>query len=1073
MQNKSIRVRTTPGIDKNIRVELNQDFDFIEILSLKIAQEDIYESFCADYGVLVGRVISNRGFGVPNAKVSVFIPITSEDEKNDLIATLYPYKTITSKSSDGYRYNLFLSEKTCSINQTIGTFPTKEEVLTNDIQLEIFDKYYRYTTKTNSSGDYIIFGVPTGQQTIHLDVDLSDIGILSVRPYEMIEQGFSEKLFNGYTQFKQSTNLDELPQIKTQNKGIEIVPFWGDEERCNFGITRVDFDTGLDIIPSSVFIGSVFTDNDKNSLKQNCAVKNDMGEQCNLVTRGGVIDVLKLNYDDDNNPIEIEKYTPSSGNELIDEDGTFTFTLPMYYDRIITDEFGNLVPAIEPGIGIPTKGKYRFKIKFNEAGVVKKQTTASLIVPSLSIQHGGSEGTEQQRWTDDITQYSDVNFNNYANWLPYFNAYGIAPFVYPPSFNPNIFGGFELAAITLFTIQQKIDGGFIQNPETPIPYTKTTTRDLDLDFHTFEWKQVYTLSQFIKKVKKGSNRFSHIGIKGCDECDTNNFFPYTTAIKKSSLMFFLTSQLIKLMYFFYRIIIILGNIRICGSYRILANGDCRKLIDVAPFAFIINLINSDGGLNLECGDTSYSIPTGDLYCNSSCSCNGNPIEYGNGTGNTPCCLLTDGSCDTGTCIGFTISIPNINTCGALEQLEEWKCCSILNSARENKAIRFSFHDAWVNGTAYLYQFKAKVKPKSDGTIKYKFCGPGGDNSGGNNYVNFDNYSNCSEGNCMIISPSINSGDWNYVGGTIANAAFLISPLTLITNPTSPIEVPKNSPGIVNGANDSGEFIYCNWGLSTKIISLGPIEMCDDAYEDIQNCIFTNTENLAGNTVLNCDISDLRLGDGINPYTGDNYGVISPYLLTNPGTPTPTYNAPQVIKVGTGGESGFDRQEVTKKLNQSSYSDPEEVLIYYLGTVSCDFGDLFTNGGGCHEYELEDNIQKGVRKICQIQNEVNVRPPQNPDGTFNYEAPEVWDVGPSVAQQAYNDPNVVSGPFEVDEVLENRYHPNPETDTSNTASNTNYFTDLHVDTKTNMPYFYFGIVPGKSAIDKFRKKFLIN
>ena len=109
MQNKSIRVRTTPGIDKNIRVELNQDFDFIEILSLKIAQEDIYESFCADYGVLVGRVISNRGFGVPNAKVSVFIPITSEDEKNDLIATLYPYKTITSKSSDGYRYNLFLS----------------------------------------------------------------------------------------------------------------------------------------------------------------------------------------------------------------------------------------------------------------------------------------------------------------------------------------------------------------------------------------------------------------------------------------------------------------------------------------------------------------------------------------------------------------------------------------------------------------------------------------------------------------------------------------------------------------------------------------------------------------------------------------------------------------------------------------------------------------------------------------------------------------------------------------------------------------------------------------------------
>ena len=33
---KSYRIRTTPGSDKSIKIELEQDFEFLEILSLKI-----------------------------------------------------------------------------------------------------------------------------------------------------------------------------------------------------------------------------------------------------------------------------------------------------------------------------------------------------------------------------------------------------------------------------------------------------------------------------------------------------------------------------------------------------------------------------------------------------------------------------------------------------------------------------------------------------------------------------------------------------------------------------------------------------------------------------------------------------------------------------------------------------------------------------------------------------------------------------------------------------------------------------------------------------------------------------
>ena len=102
----SYRIRTEPGVDKNIKVELQQDFDFLEILSLKITQSEIYTRMCSDYGVLVGRVIANNGYGVPNAKISVFIPLTTEDESDPIISTIYPYKSLADKNDDGYRYNL-------------------------------------------------------------------------------------------------------------------------------------------------------------------------------------------------------------------------------------------------------------------------------------------------------------------------------------------------------------------------------------------------------------------------------------------------------------------------------------------------------------------------------------------------------------------------------------------------------------------------------------------------------------------------------------------------------------------------------------------------------------------------------------------------------------------------------------------------------------------------------------------------------------------------------------------------------------------------------------------------------
>ena len=97
---KSYRIRTQPGVDKSIKVLIDQEFDYLEILSIKILQSDIYTRQCSDYGVVVGRVSVNNGFGLPNAKVSIFLPLDNLDQNNPIISELYRRSASEYESED-------------------------------------------------------------------------------------------------------------------------------------------------------------------------------------------------------------------------------------------------------------------------------------------------------------------------------------------------------------------------------------------------------------------------------------------------------------------------------------------------------------------------------------------------------------------------------------------------------------------------------------------------------------------------------------------------------------------------------------------------------------------------------------------------------------------------------------------------------------------------------------------------------------------------------------------------------------------------------------------------------------
>lgn len=367
MENQTTyRIRTKLGETEpiNIPVKLMQEYNSFEILSLKINTNDTYRSYTSTEGIVVGRVsTANNGLGIPNVRVSIFVPkgtYTQSDEE----AVLYPFSAPTDMDGDRVRYNLLPSDSDVDCYQVIGTLPTKRKILDNETVCEVFDKFYKYTTVTNEAGDFMLSNIPVGKQRIHIDADLSDIGpFLSQKPYDMIENlGFEKNRFESTRQFKTSKDLDSLAQVITQNKSVYVYPYWGDstENSAEMKITRTDLSLNYEFKTGAIFIGSVITDKQSNSIRQNCTATENAGKMSDMVTGPGRIEMIRKTIDN-----KVEQYR-IKGDELINDNGVWCYTIPMNLDYVRTDEFGNIVPTDDPNKGVPTRARVRFRITLNE-----------------------------------------------------------------------------------------------------------------------------------------------------------------------------------------------------------------------------------------------------------------------------------------------------------------------------------------------------------------------------------------------------------------------------------------------------------------------------------------------------------------------------------------------------------------------------------------------------------------------------------------------------------------------------------------------------------------------------------
>lgn len=402
MENQSTyRIRTELGDEKpiNIPINLTQEFNSFEILSLKVNTNDTYRSYTSTEGIVIGRVsTANNGLGIPNVRVSIFVPKGSY-EQSDEEAVMYPFSSPTDLNGDRVRYNLLPSESDVSCYQVIGTMPTKRKILDNETVCEVFEKFYKYTTVTNEAGDFMLSNIPVGKQRIHIDADLSDIGpFLSQKPYDMIDNlGFEKNRFESTRQFKRSADLDSLAQVISQNKSVYVYPYWGDatENAAEMKITRTDLSLNYEFKMGAIFIGSVITDKQSNSIRENCTASERLGKMGDMVTGPGRIEMIRKTVD---NKIEQHRV---KGDMLINDNGVWCYQVPMNLDYVRTDEYGNIIPTDDPNKGVPTRARVRFRITLNEMDSDNSaHKRCSYLVPN------NPKNTDEKFLVEDNADYS-------------------------------------------------------------------------------------------------------------------------------------------------------------------------------------------------------------------------------------------------------------------------------------------------------------------------------------------------------------------------------------------------------------------------------------------------------------------------------------------------------------------------------------------------------------------------------------------------------------------------------------------------------------------------------------------
>ena len=222
--------------DYFLNIKLNRSVDVLDTLNIYNVPFNEGTKFTNDTGVLYGKIeaiqviVDDSGnklrIPIKNASVGIF---NASDE----------IPSIGSVDQDGnrIRMNLFDNIKSNNILQSYGSFQsflTDVKYSPKDYQNDTIPSKYKYTSLTNENGEFVLHGVPVGQQTLMVEIDLLKQGL---EPEEVALNFFPYSTLD-------DPNVSNIPHLYFNQFPVNIVPSWGEIQT---GYTQIDLAIVLDL----------------------------------------------------------------------------------------------------------------------------------------------------------------------------------------------------------------------------------------------------------------------------------------------------------------------------------------------------------------------------------------------------------------------------------------------------------------------------------------------------------------------------------------------------------------------------------------------------------------------------------------------------------------------------------------------------------------------------------------------------------------------------------------------------------------------------------------------------------
>jgi hypothetical protein len=233
--------------------------------------------------------------------------------------------------------------------------------------------------------------------------------------------GYSPNLFtDGGSRIKPSSDLGDLPNIETQEISVDILPFWGDVENFEIGITRQDFRIRSVLNNTFVIFGTVFTDGDDamwggdsseysdEKISEVYHIAGDDRKKIGMVSkRTGKVTEKIYYYPAEVKDEDIATADPQTDMRLLDpsnysvykRNGDFVFIISCNRNKVVTDELGNETPVDENSAnGVYTKFR----------GFMTLEITADDIPLDFTGTIGNDVSLRPIRYKFKFPQYADV-----------------------------------------------------------------------------------------------------------------------------------------------------------------------------------------------------------------------------------------------------------------------------------------------------------------------------------------------------------------------------------------------------------------------------------------------------------------------------------------------------------------------------------------------------------------------------------------------------------------------------------------------------------------------------------------